>query len=88
MVDQELQRLRARVDKINRRIAILLLKRIAVIDHIAKIKSKHKMPVYDSARETQMFLDVDKITRSPKKKRVLRNVFQSIFSTHRRYQLK
>ncbi len=53
-VDQELERLRLRLDAIDQQIVSLLVKRQAEVDRVVRLKKAHNIPVYHPAREENL----------------------------------
>ncbi len=50
----DLSQSRCRIDEIDQQIITLLTQRSACVNEIAGIKYQHKMPIYDSERETKI----------------------------------
>ena len=53
-VDQELERLRLRIDAIDQQIVSLLSKRQAEVERVVQLKKAHNIPVYHPAREEDL----------------------------------
>ncbi|MFO7556892.1 MAG: prephenate dehydrogenase/arogenate dehydrogenase family protein, partial [Desulfobacterales bacterium] len=53
-VEQELERLRLRLDAIDQQIVSLLAKRQAEVEHVVRLKKAHNIPVYHPAREENL----------------------------------
>jgi len=53
-VDQELKRLRLRLDDIDQQIVSLLVKRQTEVEHVVQLKKAHNIPVYHPAREENL----------------------------------
>ena len=66
-----LRKIRKEIDKLDHDLAQLLHKRKKLVEKVAQIKKKHKLPIFDKKREGDMSKKLDKFA----KKHGLRKTF-------------
>jgi 3-deoxy-7-phosphoheptulonate synthase/chorismate mutase len=79
----ELRRLRARMDRLNRRLAAVLQERARLADEIGALKRRQGLPAADPAREREMLAAV--LDGAPRgfAREDLERIFKVVFRTSR-----
>lgn len=75
-METKLERLRERIDEIDKKIVNLIEKRLEIVRRIGKIKKERKLDINDSLREREVLKNVSEST--PIDKEFVRNLFKSI----------
>lgn len=85
-VQQELTKLRIKIDSIDRKIVELLNERAQLANKIGEIKRAHDMPVYVPEREEQVFANVRKTNRGPLSGAAISRIYERIIDESRRLE--
>ena len=83
---QTLNRLRKRIDRIDRKLLHLLNERAALAVRIGNLKKSQGLPVFDSRRERQVLARLNRSRRGPLPPTSLRRIFREILGESRRLQ--
>lgn len=82
-----LKELRKKIDKIDKKIAKNLSKRYEIINKIAAVKQKNKLPILNKTREEDhLNIIIGKYKNNKACKRYISKIFQSIFNISRDIQ--
>jgi len=85
-VQQELTKLRIKIDSIDRKIVDLLNERAHLANKIGEIKRAHGMPVYVPEREEQVIGNVRKNNRGPLSGNAISRIYERIIDESRRLE--
>lgn len=80
MTKEEIQKLRAQIDKIDKKILTLLNERVQLALKIAEIKKKQGSPFYDAVREKKIIENVIKLNQGPLTDEAVKTIFREIIS--------
>lgn len=78
-------KLRNEIDGIDDEISSLLVKRLTVVDEIAKEKKKTDTPTFDQKREEEI---IDRLTKGKngEQKAFIEKIYKEVFNASREYQ--
>lgn len=79
MSNQELEKLRNRVDEINIKLLHLINERAEIIQKIGEVKTKQGMPRFDPVREREMIDQLIAMNNGPFDDNTIRHLFKQIF---------
>ncbi len=83
---EKLEEFRILVDDVDRRIVELLNERTRVVENIGRVKREAKLPIYEPAREDQVFANVIESNAGPLTAEAVRRVFERIIDEMRTIQ--
>lgn len=78
-VEDEIRRLRAEIDRLDRSLLALLRERGDVVVEIARLKRLHGLRAYDPAREEAVVQALTRVPPTPFSALDIRQIFQAIF---------
>lgn len=76
---RELRHLRKRIDRIDRRVVVLLARRQCTVAEVGKIKREFGLPVEDPRREEEIMSRIDRCRFPEAGKRYIKEVYRAIF---------
>ena len=79
MKRDELSTLRGRIDRLDRRLALLLLKRFQLVGRIGKIKREKGFPVMDGVREEEILKRIEALCPDTRASGLLKLMYADIF---------
>jgi chorismate mutase len=77
---------RDRIDEIDRKLVELLNRRAACVLEIGRLKRALRMPVYEPAREEEIFANISEANQGPLPGPALRRVFERVIDEGRSIQ--
>lgn len=81
-----LGRCRESIDDVDRRILDLLNERTRIVENIGRIKQEQALPIYEPAREDQVFANVTGNNSGPLTHDAAKRIFERIIDEMRRIQ--
>ncbi len=82
MDSSQLENARNNIDRINSQIVSLLIERMNYVDHVAKYKAEHNLPIFVPERENSILEKVAQLAGEEYADDI-RPVFQAIFAASR-----
>jgi monofunctional chorismate mutase len=82
----ELDRLRAAIDAVDKKILMLIGERVKLVLGVGEIKRKHGLAVYDPKRETEVLEQLVHQATDPLDAETIRRVFECLIAESRRIE--
>jgi len=77
---------RRKIDEIDRRLVDLLNERARCAWELGRIKKRLGLPIYDPAREEEIFQNTEEANRGPLSREAMRRLFERILDESRRIE--
>jgi chorismate mutase/prephenate dehydratase len=85
-VKNGIERYRRKIDRLDRRVAKLLAKRLEQVVHIGRVKRENEIDVRDKTREGEVLERIDSVVDDGYARRFVRKVFRGIIEESSRVQ--
>jgi chorismate mutase len=82
----ELERYRAQIDVLDRRLLEILNERTAIVEEIGRIKQQQHLAVYEPKREDQVYANILSHNRGPLPPDAVKRIFERIIDEMRTVQ--
>jgi chorismate mutase-like protein len=82
----ELEKYRAQIDILDRRLLDLLNERTAIVERIGRIKQERKLAVYEPKREDQVYANILSHNHGPLSAEAVKRIFERIIDEMRTLQ--
>jgi len=82
----ELERYRAQIDLLDRRLLDILNERTAIVEEIGRIKQQQHLAVYEPKREDQVYANILSHNRGPLPPDAVKRIFERIIDEMRTVQ--
>ena len=81
-----LEQLRKRIDRVDRKILVLLNERASVARRVGGLKRRQDLPIFDGKRESSILRRIARSNGGPLSSAAVREIFQAILRHNRRLQ--